>query len=100
MRLVLRAKGLELPPDWLGDAAVDLAADGGAACGSSAPARTIFREQETRELEDLARALGGEARADRAMRALRNPALKALWWLAGRGYGVNPPRLHSGLYAA
>jgi hypothetical protein len=25
------------------------------------------------------------------MRGLRNPALKALWWLASRGHGVNPP---------
>ena len=58
MRLVLRADGLELPSDWLGNAAVNLAAGRGAACGGSAPALTIFREQETRGLEDLARALG------------------------------------------
>ena len=91
MLLVLRAEGLEIPPDWLGDAAADTAADGHAAYGGSAPAFTVFREQETRRLEELARALGGDARAVRSMRALRNPALKALWWLASRGHGINLP---------
>ena len=91
MRPVLRAGRLELPPDWLGDDAADPAADGHAAHGGSAPALAVFREQETRRLEDIARALGGEARAARAMRGLRNPALKALWWLASRGHGIIPP---------
>ena len=91
MRLVLCTDGLELPPDWLGDDAADPAADGHAAHGGSAPALAVVREQETRRLEDIARALGGEARAARTMRALRNPALKALWWLASRGHGINPP---------
>ena len=91
MLLVLRAEGLELPPDWLGDAAADAAANEHAAGGGSVPAITIFREHEARRLEELARVLGGEARAARTMRGLRNPALKALWWLASRGHGINPP---------
>ena len=92
MRLVLRTDRLGLPPDWPGDDAADPAADGHAAHRGSAPALTVFREQETRRLEDIARALGGEARAARTMHGLRNPALKALWWLASRGHGGNPPR--------
>ena len=91
LRLVLNADRLELPPDWLGDDAADPVADGHATQGGSQPALTVFREQETRRLEDIARALVGEARAARTMRGLRNPALKALWWLASRGHGVNPP---------
>ena len=65
---MLRAEGLELPPDWLGDAAADAAADGHAALGGSVPALTIFRENETRRLEELARVLGGEALSGRTMR--------------------------------
>jgi hypothetical protein len=91
MRLVLRAGSLELPPDWLRDAAGYLAADGGAACDGPAPALALIRGHGTRGLAGLARALGGEARAHRTMLALRTPAFNALWWLASRGHGVNPP---------
>ena len=85
----LEASDAVVPEGWLEP--TELAAGGERGGGGGAADTFLATEREQLRLDWLD--LAGSAWAPSTLQGLRNPALKALWFLASRGFSLPPPPL-------
>jgi hypothetical protein len=97
LRSYLKFYGAEMPREWLEpEVGRDTTEARGGGCAGDAAEE--FRACEGARLQALLRDLAGEARAPSTLRNLKNPVLKAIWWLASRGRALPPTAEDVALY--
>jgi hypothetical protein len=97
LRSYLNFYSVEMPHEWLEP---EMGPDAAGARGSGYAGGVVeeFRAGEDVRLQTILRDLAGESIAPSTLRSLKNPALKAVWWLASRGKALPPAADDVALY--